>query len=176
MIKRIAIVGPESTGKSQLAQQLAAQYETVWVEEFARYYVENLDRPYTEEDLQVIAAGQLTEEDKAAQNANSLLFCDTNLIVVKVWSEYKYQRCHPWILNNMQLDKYALHLLTAPDIGWEPDPLREHPDKREELFEIYERELDEANVSYRVVYGHDELRMKVAMNYVEEMLVSLETP
>ena len=94
---RVAIVGPECTGKTDLARFLANQYHTAWVPEFARAYLETLNRPYTKEDLTTIATGQLSVENSIAQQANRIVFCDTNLLVVKIWSEFKYGSCAPEI-------------------------------------------------------------------------------
>jgi len=90
LIKKIAITGPESTGKSELAKKLAKHYNTVWVPEFSREYIDNINRPYDYDDIIEIAKGQLNREKEAEKKANKFLFCDTELIVAKIWSEFKY--------------------------------------------------------------------------------------
>ena len=103
-------------------------------------------------------------------NANGILFCDTNLIVIKIWSEFKYGMCNEEILKQMYQKKYDLHLLTDIDLPWEPDPMREHPDRREELFQLYVSELKNQNIDYRIVSGADEKRIESAIQAVDEFL------
>lgn len=152
-VRRVAIVGPECTGKTDLAHFLANHYKTLWVPEFARTYLETLDRPYTKDDLVTIAAGQVNSENSLAQQANEFLFCDTNLVVIKIWSEFKYGSCDAAITTLMQQQKYDLHLLTDVDLPWEDDPLREHPHKRQELFDLYEAELKRSQTKFTIIRG-----------------------
>ncbi|TAE47462.1 MAG: ATPase [Bacteroidetes bacterium] len=166
-IRRIAIVGPESTGKSQLSQALATHYHSVWVEEYAREYLHHLPGPYQEEDLLAIAQGQLAREEAALSHAQDWLFCDTNLLVINIWSEYKYGRCHPWIEAHLGLGRYHLHLLTDIDLPWQEDPLREHPHARQELFDIYHRKLSQAGVPFAVVRGAGGQRLAAAIAAIE---------
>jgi NadR type nicotinamide-nucleotide adenylyltransferase len=162
-LQRIAIVGPESTGKSTLARGLADYFQTRWVPEFARAYLEQIERPYAREDLLVIARAQRKMEEKLAPLAFRYLFCDTNLLVIRIWSEYKYGQCDPWILAHERLDRYALHLLTDIDLPWEEDPLREHPHARAELMSLYEHALMQAGVPYAKISGHAEERLRNAL-------------
>ncbi len=150
---KVAVTGPESTGKSILAQQLAEHFGTVWVPEYAREYIDKLHRPYKEEDILTIARGQLEREDIAAGTAEKLLFCDTELIVTKIWSEVKFGSCHPWILEQIVNRPYDLYLLCYIDIPWEEDPQREHPHFRKELFELYDSELRERGYPFAVIKG-----------------------
>lgn len=160
---RIAIVGPECTGKSELAAYLAGHFNTVWVPEYARGYLDNLVRPYEPEDLLTIADGQLRIENEWALTANRFLFCDTTLLVIKVWSEFKFGTCDPEIIRAMENTSYDLHLLTYVDIPWENDPQREHPDRREELFQIYRNELVKMKVPFIEIRGQREERRKTAV-------------
>ena len=168
-VRRIAIVGPECTGKTELARFLASHYQTQWVPEFAREYLENLGRPYQKSDLTTIAHGQLETENAIAQQANRFVFCDTNLVVIKIWSEFKYGSCDPEIIRLLHQQKYDLHLLTDIDLPWQDDPLREHPHKRQELFDLYEKELKNSNVRYRIIRGHSASRNAEAVTAVEEI-------
>ncbi|MFN8337283.1 MAG: ATP-binding protein [Cyclobacteriaceae bacterium] len=168
-VRRIAIVGPECTGKTELARFLASHSQTRWVPEFAREYLENLGRPYQKSDLTTIAHGQLEMENVIAQQANRFVFCDTNLVVIKIWSEFKYGSCDPEIIKLMHQQKYDLHLLTDVDLPWQDDPLREHPHKRQELFDLYERELKNSHVRYRIIRGHSASRNAAAVKAVEEI-------
>ena len=165
-IKRIAILGPESTGKSELCQQLARIYETEWVPEFARFYLDRLDRPYEEEDLLHIAKGQMAWEDDKAEEAHQYLFCDTELTVMKVWSMHKYGRTHSWILEELAKRTYDFYLLGNIDLIWRPDPQREHPKLRKHFFEVYEKELKDRNLPYGIVSGIEENRVQCAVNHL----------
>ncbi|MEM8899763.1 MAG: ATP-binding protein [Bacteroidota bacterium] len=165
--RRIAIVGPESTGKSLLSKELADHFQTVWVEEYAREFLHRLDREYNQANLIDIANGQLALEEERANEANSFLFCDTNLLVIKVWSEFVFGEVDPWLVENMQLDSYTLHLLTDIDLPWEEDPLREHPHRRKELFDIYQKELFSAGVPFEIVRGQGPDRLASALKALE---------
>lgn len=168
-VRRVAIVGPECTGKTDLARFLANHYQTTWVPEFARTYLETLARPYIKEDLTTIAVGQIESENSQAERANRFLFCDTNLVVIKIWSEFKYTSCDPAIIKLMQAQTYDLHLLTDVDLPWEDDPLREHPHKRQELFSLYEAELKNSGTTFTIIRGDYASRRKAAIRAVEEM-------
>jgi len=153
LIKRVAITGPESTGKSELAESLAKHFHTYWVPEVARDFLDNLDREYTYDDILQIAKNQIEEENRLAEEANGLLFCDTDLFVTKIWCEFKYGQCHPWILEQIEKLKYDLYLLTNIDLPWQPDPLREHPDNRKQLFDLYLKELKQRKLPFGIVNG-----------------------
>jgi NadR type nicotinamide-nucleotide adenylyltransferase len=170
LVKKIAIVGPESTGKSTLAEALAQHYQTVWVPEYARGYLSKLGREYDQSDLIKIAHGQLRLEDEWINDANRFLFCDTNLVVIKIWSEFKYGTCAPEILQRMQERKYDLHLLTNIDLPWEADPQREHPDKRMELFNLYETELKNQKLPFIVIHGQQHERLQHAINGIDSFI------
>lgn len=167
---KIAIVGPECTGKSDLAAFLASHYNTVWVPEYARGYLGNLVRPYEEHDLLTIAHGQLRLEREWSLTANGLLFCDTTLLVIKIWSEVKYGHCDPEILRALNESHYDLHLLTYVDIPWEDDPQREHPDKREMLYSLYQEQLTAMNVPFVEIRGPREERRKKAIEAVNAVI------
>lgn len=142
-MRRISLTGPESAGKSTLAAQLAAHYGTTFVPEYARQYLEENGASYTLTDLEAIAHGQLAAEDAAASQASGLLFCDTDLLVVKIWAENAFGTCPAWVLAELAKPRYALTLLLAPDLPWTPDPLREHPDpaQRWYFYGLYRAEL-----------------------------------
>jgi NadR type nicotinamide-nucleotide adenylyltransferase len=167
MILRIAVTGPESTGKSVLAEQLAGHYCTKWVPEFARDYLNKLGHPYEEYDIVKIALGQIKEEDKYLEKARSILFCDTEPIVTKIWSEVKYNRCDPRIIKMISTRPYDLFLLCDIDLPWEPDPLREHPHKRKFLFDLYHKELTSRNFPFVIVRGEGPVRLACAISAIE---------
>lgn len=168
---KIVVLGGESTGKSTLSAQLASHYKTEWVPEFARAFLENLGRPYTESDLLTIAKGQLELEDAMAMKATNILICDTDLHVVKVWSEYAYQRCDPFILQKIEQRKYNLYILTAPDFPWQPDSLREHPETnlRHYFFELYCDLIATKMIPYVIVRGNEQERLSQAIAFIDSL-------
>lgn len=169
-LKRIAIVGPECTGKSDLAAVLAHHFGTSWVPEYARGYIDNLTRPYQQSDLLTIAHGQLRLEETWSADARRLLICDTTLLVVKIWSEFKFGSCDPEILEHLNQITYDLHLLTYIDIPWQEDPQREHPDKRAELYQIYLEEIKKMNVPFVEIRGERNQRKKMAIDAIDRVL------
>ena len=166
-LKKIAIVGPESTGKSELAAQLAREFETEWVPEYARFFIDRLSRPYEESDLLEIAKGQLAWEDDKASYASKFLFCDTNLIVIKIWSEHKYGKTDPWIETQLSERSYDFYLLSAIDLPWRPDPQREHPDKRSYFFDVYKQYLIDRQLPFAIVTGEEEDRLQSAITALQ---------
>ena len=167
MLKRIAITGPESTGKSSLAEELACHFNTAWVPEFAREYLNRLGRPYGYDDLKHIARGQLELEKKQAAIAKEFLFCDTELFVIRIWSEHKFGKTDPWILEKLTEHLYDLYLLCDVDLPWVEDPLREHPHMREYFFNIYVNALEEASVPYGIIRGSGKERLNQAIKTME---------
>lgn len=170
MLKRIAITGPESTGKSSLCKQLAKHFNDQWVPEVAREYIAKLDRPYQQEDILQIAIKQKAAENEAEKQANQFLFCDTELIVCKIWSEHKYKACNPWIVNQIKMSNYDLYLLCDIDLPWEPDPQREHPDLREYFFKKYIQELSMHQFNYKIVNGKGKERLNNAIKFINESI------
>jgi NadR type nicotinamide-nucleotide adenylyltransferase len=173
-IKRVVIIGPESTGKSTLTRQLAAHFGTSYADEYAREYLENLGRAYAQEDMLLIARKQLLLEDKTVAAAqNDIVFFDTDLHVIKVWSESKYGTCDEEILKQIAVRHYDLYILTHIDMPWLEDPLREHPEPemREHFFNIYNDIVQESNVPFVLVKGNEEERLQAAIKAVETMLL-----
>ncbi len=169
-MQKIAIVGPESTGKTTLARELADYYAEPWVREYAREYLQSLDRAYAEADLLPIAQGQLLQEARAARAAEERLFCDTNLLVIKIWAMDKFGRVDPELLRLWKPEDYGIHLLLYPDLPWEEDPLREDPARRETLFGKYEQELEMAQATFAVIKGEGESRFQHACWAIESYL------
>ena len=169
-MKKIAITGPESSGKTTLAQLLATHFQTVWVPEFARTYLSDLNRPYTLEDLEIIAEGQLALEKAYPQNDSRLIFCDTDICVLKIWSEFRFGTCSTKINNAFQSQIYDHTLLCRPDIEWVPDPLRENPHDRDLLFDKFIDLLNQKKASYTIIEGDAALRFKTAVEAVESSL------
>jgi NadR type nicotinamide-nucleotide adenylyltransferase len=170
-MQRISLTGPESAGKSSLAAQLAAHYGTAWVPEYARAYLEAHGPAYALPDLEAIARGQLAAEDAVAAQATELLFCDTDLLVVKIWAENAFGTCPAWVLAELEKPRYALTLLLAPDLPWAPDPLREHPDpaQRWHFYELYRAELLGRGWPFAEISGPPEQRLAQALAAVESV-------
>ena len=169
-MKKIAITGPESTGKSTLAAHLAAHFQAPWVPEYARTYIDQLDRPYAASDLDEILRGQLALWQKAEDAQPQLLFLDTEALVMKIWSEHAYGQASAFILQELQNQQVDLYLLLNVDLPWEPDPQREHPHLREHFYHWYKRELQQMNVPFAEISGTHESRFLSAVQAVELLL------
>jgi NadR type nicotinamide-nucleotide adenylyltransferase len=169
-LRRVVILGPECTGKSELAEFLATEFHTVWVEEFARAYLTTLQQPYGPSDLLNIARGQLNLEDKAAARADGVLICDTDLFVIKIWSLFKYGYCDRQILQAIAGLKYDLYLLTYIDIPWEADAQREHPHKRQVLYDMYLNEMRNQPVPFIEIKGARNERRESAIDAIKKLL------
>lgn len=172
LMHKIVIIGPESTGKSTLSRELAAYFEEPWVPEYAREYLDRLGRPYGYSDLLAIAEGQINKEDEMAAMASDKLFCDTDLRVIKVWSEHRFKRTHSWIKEQIEDRKYSLYLLTATDIPWQDDPQREHPDPemRQYFMEVYENEMRSSGLPWIIISGSEKNRLTKAIDFIRKTL------
>ncbi|NHQ87497.1 ATP-binding protein [Iodobacter sp. HSC-16F04] len=161
---RIAIVGPESSGKSTLAQDLSTALSAPWVAEYVReYFAQKGSNDYQLSDIIAIARGQLAAE---APSDAPLLVCDTTALVCKIWAEVRYGHCPDALTALYRPHDYALHLLTRPDIPWEPDPLRENPNDRDDLFDLYEADLKASGANYVVVAGTRAVRLEMALEAI----------
>lgn len=190
--KKIVVIGPESTGKSTLCQGLAAHYHTDWVPEYAREYLLMHGMDYTYSDLLTIARGQLALEEAratalcrkadagsgrgrntAGADALPVLFVDTNMYVMKVWSEFVFGKCDPWILDQIEARSYDGYLLCRTDLPWVIDDLREYPDlaSREKLYHIYRDCMINQSVPWTEIGGQSAERLSAAILAVERMLV-----
>lgn len=175
-LKKIVIIGPESTGKSTLCSQLAAQYKTLWCPEYAREYLLKNGTNYTYEDLLTIAKGQLELEEQYTKQAlevnQSVLFIDTDMYVMKVWCEFVFGKCHQYILDKIAARKTDLYLLCNIDLPWVKDELREYPDlgTRAKLYEIYKDILTSQNVPWIEVSGDYGERLQIAISAVDNIL------
>ncbi len=168
MKQAVYITGAESTGKSTLTHELAAHYGAPAVDEFARTYLETLTRPYTYQDLLIIAEGQL--EAIRVHRDDELVFYDTDLINIKVWFEEVYKKCPDWLKASVRLYGHGHYLVCQPDIPWVSDPQRENPERREYLNERYETELDRAGFGWDRVSGTGTERLASAVRIVDRLL------
>ena len=169
-IKKIAVVGPESTGKSTMSAYLANHYQTVWVPEFAREYCEKLTEPPTWQDEVNMFYGQLALEAEIAPKANKLLMCDTTFITVKIWSDYTFGRSPQEVLDELPVHPYDLYLLLDVDLPWEEDPLRDFPHLREHFMQVWHRELQALNANYIVISGEGKVRYEAAIRAIDEFI------
>ena len=176
---KIVLFGPESTGKTTLSQQLAKYYNTVWVEEYARPYLQkvwNQERRTCEpKDILPIAFGQMELENRLAKRADKVLICDTDLLETKVYSEEYYGGyVDPILEKGASESTYDLYLLTYIDTPWEEDDLRDRPEKRLEMFNAFKKALDENNRPYILLKGDKETRLKKATDAIDQIIASRE--
>ena len=153
---KIIVTGPESCGKTTLSQALSNHFKIPFLKEYAREYLQELGRDYSQEDLITIAKKQLEFEQ-------DIQLLDTDLITIKIWSNYKYGSCDKWILEQIETQKSEkrFYLLCSPDIPWQADKQRENPNNREELFEIYKQELDDLEYNYFIVKGEERIQKSI---------------
>jgi NadR type nicotinamide-nucleotide adenylyltransferase len=167
-VLKVVITGPESTGKTALCKALANHFKTSYVPEYSRSYLQQKEGNYSQKDLTLIAEGQIKLEDEHQQKHKSLLICDTSLEVIRVWSEWKYGNCDEFIINNAVQRTPDLFLLLTPDLLWHPDPLRENPDDRTELFAYYQKTLSEYDAKVVIIRGDREKRLTSAIEAIED--------
>ena len=126
-----------------------------------------MNRSYVQKDLLEIAKGQLALENRLARSGSKFLFCDTNLIVIKIWSDFKYGSTDSWIEEQLAERSYDFYLLTDIDLPWEEDPMREHPQKREELFQLYKKYLEDHELPFAIVSGNGQQRLEKAIDAIK---------
>jgi NadR type nicotinamide-nucleotide adenylyltransferase len=181
LLRKIVVIGPESTGKSTLCANLANHYKTAWVPEYAREYLLTNGMAYSFENLLTIAQGQIGLEEKAVAAASSgkmedagprLLFIDTDLYVMKVWCEFVFNKCHTWIIDQIVSRNYDLYLLCNTDLPWVQDELREYPDleTREKLFRTYKDILINQQTRWVEISGNSDQRLKSALPAIDQLL------
>lgn len=169
-MKQIVIIGPESTGKSTLCQQLSEHYNTCWCPEFAREYLKERGGKYDFADLLNIAHGQIElEEAMHGQAKNSYYFIDTDMYVMKVWCEVAFEQCHTWILRQIARRKYDFYFLCDTDLPWVRDELREYPDlaMRQKLFKMYKDILINSGTMWSEISGTDSQRLQMATGILD---------
>lgn len=172
-IKKFVAIGPESTGKSTLCKTLAEAFHTLWCPEYAREFLEVNGHAYTYHDLLTIAQGQITLEEKTIHEAEAagkkIIFIDTDMYVMKVWCEYVFNKCHPFILNQIAQRKYDGYFLCHPDLPWEKDPLREYPQQeiRQELFFYYKELMTSQPTPWCDIFGNHDERLSKAKYFVK---------
>ena len=171
-IIKIAIVGPESTGKSTMSAHLAEHYHTVWVPEFARDYCAALTAPPTIEDEVAMFRGQVALEQEVEAKANKLLICDTTFITVKIWSDAFFGYTPQVVLVELPKHPYDLYLLLDINLPWQDDPLRDFPNQREHFMEVWHKELQALNAKYVVISGIGQDRYDNAVAAIDRFLAT----
>ncbi|KQC30916.1 AAA family ATPase [Flagellimonas eckloniae] len=172
---KVVLFGPESTGKTTLSEQLARQYNTVWVPEYAREYLQNKwnnERKTCEpKDLLPIAEGQIKLENDLTKKATDVLICDTDLLETKVYSEaYYIGHCDPVLEKYALKNTYDLYFLTYIDTPWEADDLRDKPNEREQMFEYFQNTLEKYNRNFVILKGDKRTRLKTAVKHIDKLL------
>jgi NadR type nicotinamide-nucleotide adenylyltransferase len=169
---KIAVTGPESTGKSTLVQKLAAHYHAVYVPEYCRAYLEKKARSWIFEDVPVIAQGQIAAEDEVVATNSGMIFFDTELIAIKVWLALYGRECPDWIVAEIKQRKYDLVLLMDIDLPWIADDQRSNPDDREELFSLFKQNMAEFGIAYYIIKGQGETRTQNAIALVDALVAN----
>lgn len=170
-VNRVVFTGPESCGKSFSSQFVAKNMNLSWVKEYARDYLEKLDRAYTMQDVLNIARGQFALETELRKISIKPLICDTDLTVIYVWLKFKYDIIDDFVMDVLKKKATkSFYFLCYPDLPWEPDPLRENPNTRMELFEMYEALLLDLNTKYYVLKGSLEQRNKICLDIMNEII------
>ena len=172
---RVALVGPESTGKTTLAKALAIHYKTEWVPEFAREYLQQKwdtkKKICAQEDIFPIALGQMELENKYVLKANKLLFCDTTLLTTEVFSRVYFDNwCDKRIIEANKENHYSIYLLTNIDVPWVADDLRDKPNERHEMFLSFQKALETRKIKYVLLKGTHDTRMNTAIEYINSFL------
>jgi NadR type nicotinamide-nucleotide adenylyltransferase len=155
-VKRIALVGPESTGKTTLAQKLAEHFGTVWTPEYGREYVNT--HPLNEltlKDIEAIARGQQAAEERDARRAHKLLFCDTDLLITTLWSRHFFGECPAWIEAAARAAHYDLTLLLTPEVAWVKDEQRVGQEFSRDFYQNLRRQLISFGRDFTEIKGND---------------------
>jgi nicotinamide riboside kinase len=170
MNQHFYIVGAESTGKSTLTHDLSLHFDVPGIDEYARKYLEKIGRPYTYDDLEQIARGQLS---LIIENQDHhLVFFDTDLINIKVWFQLVYSTVPDWLTREMAKTGQGTYLVCQPDIPWVPDPFRENPERRDYLNDLYEKEIELAGFHYFRISGFGKERLNKAIDIVNQEIAT----
>ncbi len=167
---RIAVIGPESTGKTVLAERLARYSGAVHIEEYARTYVERLSQPYTFDDVCAIARQQIEVLHQSYETGcqTGYIF-DTDLVITKIWFLDKYGFCPDWVEEALLRFPMDYYLVCYPDLPFVPDPVRENPHRRLELFEAYVSEIRHLHIPFAVVRGTGDSRFLSALSALPDL-------
>ncbi|GAA3570638.1 ATP-binding protein [Snuella lapsa] len=171
---KVVLFGPECTGKTILAKQLAAYYDTLWVPEYSRIYAEQKaanNQVLTKMDVLPIARGQIALENKLASQVKELLICDTDLLETKVYSENYYNGYVPRKLDKFAIEnQYDLYFLTNIDVPWEADGIRDKPNEREHMFNAFRNALIANKRPYVLLKGNKKVRLEEAVKHIDKLI------
>jgi len=171
IIKKIAVIGAESTGKSDLCKDLATHYKTVFVPEYARTYFNNHDiANYSISDLEIIAQQQIEAENNLVKQANTFLFCDTTLLTIKIWADLEFNKPVKFVEDYLQKINYDYYLIANNDVTWEPDPLRQNKFSRDLIFNLNLDFVKKNTANYFIVKGVNKARLNNAINCINSIL------
>jgi NadR type nicotinamide-nucleotide adenylyltransferase len=169
-VRRVCVFGPESTGKSTLARDLAEHFHTVHVPEFARELLDPQGGVCRPEDIPLIARGQMASEEALAHDANRVLICDTDLLTTTIWSDVLFGHCDDWIRQAAHGRQYDLYLLLDVDVPWVDDQQRFLPHERREFFDRCRQALDAAGRAYQIIHGAWPERFAQACQAIQTLL------
>lgn len=165
--KLFVLTGPESSGKTSLATQLCDSLQAPLVPEASREYLREIKTAYQKHDLLAIAKLQHGLETTLSSRCDDIIICDTDLLVMIIWSEVKYGSCDPWISQTFadSISNYPPrhYFLCDYHIPWQSDPLRENPGDREQLFSLYLQKCQQYQLSYSLVEGTPQQRLRSAL-------------
>lgn len=171
MMIKIGIVGPESTGKSAMAQYLAKENDALAIPEYARYYCKDLNRQYTLQDEVNMFYGQIALEDAILPLVkNGVVFCDTTILTIKIWCDHLFGSTPNHVLDEIKSRKYDGYLLMDTDLPWEDDPLRDFPNDRTHFMQIWQKELTALGADYIIVSGLGQMRFDNGSKALKEIL------
>lgn len=165
----IALTGPESTGKTTLAEQLSNHFGWPMTPEIAREALAS-DVKYHEHDVYRMALKQFRTIETAVRGDNAFFIADTDLLTYRIWLSFKYGHCASWLEAISRRQKPVLYLLCKPDLQWEPDPLRENPNDLLQLFEIYKSNLEQGGVPYIIIEGQGQDRSRDAISAINSFI------
>ena len=169
--RRVVVIGPECTGKTTLARELADRYGVRWVPEYARAFVNQVRRPVRFDDVDAIGRGQRAAEDEAMRDGRPLLVLDTDLVSTFVYSHHYYGDCPPWIEGAVPARLSDLYLLLGTDVPWQPEGyLREQPERREELYARFRQALEDLGARVVEVRGTWDQRRSTAIAAIDTLL------
>jgi NadR type nicotinamide-nucleotide adenylyltransferase len=168
-LRKIVVTGPESTGKTDLTKALALRLNAKWIPEYARSYVEGINRPYRYNDLEIIARYQIEQETTMSEKCSQeILLMDTWLIITKIWFEVVYGSSPEWIDEYISTSEIDLFLVCKPDLPWIADPVRENGgEMRQKLFDRYCQEIERHGFAYEIVDGYGEQRLANALKLLK---------
>jgi NadR type nicotinamide-nucleotide adenylyltransferase len=174
-VKRVCVIGAESTGTTTLAEALARHYQTAWVPEYGRLYTEatryqRVNLEWTSEEFIHIAEMQNRMEDWLATVANRILFCDTDAFATNLWHERYMGALLPALEPYIADRKYDLYLLTDVDIPYVQDTIRDGKEIRHAMHKRFADEMKRRGKPYFLLSGRHTERMKRAVEACERLL------